>query len=74
VVNLKANEDTDSLIAGMPVLNVTEARTVIVNKRSLSPGFSGIPNPLFAKDNTSMLFGDAKESMQTLVNEYKSNR
>jgi len=74
VVNPKANEDTDSPIAGMPVLNVTEARTVIVNKRSLSPGFSGIPNPLFAKDNTSMLFGDAKESMQTLVNEYKSNR
>jgi len=74
VVNPKANEDTDSPIAGMPVLNVSEARTVIVNKRSLSPGFSGIPNPLFAKENTSMLFGDAKESMQALVNEYKGNR
>ena len=74
VVNPKANEDTDSPIAGMPVLNVAEAQTVIVNKRSLSPGFSGIPNPLFAKDNTSMLFGDAKESMQELVNEYKSGR
>jgi NAD(P) transhydrogenase subunit beta len=47
---------------------------VIVNKRSLSPGFSGIPNPLFARDNTSMLFGDAKESMQELVNAYKENR
>jgi len=71
VVNPKANTDSDSPIAGMPVLNVAEARQVIVNKRSLSPGFSGIPNPLFAKDNTSMLFGDAKQSMQDLVNDYK---
>jgi NAD(P) transhydrogenase subunit beta len=71
VVNPKANTDDSSPIAGMPVLNVGEAQTVIVNKRSLSPGFSGIPNPLFAADNTSMLFGDAKESMQSLVNEYK---
>jgi NAD(P) transhydrogenase subunit beta len=71
VVNPKANTDDSSPIAGMPVLNVGEAQTVIVNKRSLSPGFSGIPNPLFAADNTSMLFGDAKESMQALVNEYK---
>jgi NAD(P) transhydrogenase subunit beta len=74
VVNPSANEDTDSPIAGMPVLDVAEAQTVIVNKRSLSPGFSGIPNPLFARDNTSMLFGDAKESMQSLVNEYKESR
>jgi len=71
VVNPKANTDDSSPIAGMPVLNVAEAGTVVVNKRSLSPGFSGIPNPLFAKDNTSMLFGDAKQSMQSLVNEYK---
>jgi NAD(P) transhydrogenase subunit beta len=55
----------------MPILNVTEARHVVVNKRSLSPGFSGIANPLFARDNTSMLFGDAKASMQELVNQYK---
>lgn len=74
VVNPSANEDTDSPIAGMPVLDVAEAQTVIVNKRSLSPGFSDIPNPLFARDNTSMLFGDAKESMQSLVNEYKESR
>jgi NAD(P) transhydrogenase subunit beta len=74
VVNPMANEDSDSPIAGMPVLNVADAQTVIVNKRSLSPGFSGIPNPLFARDNTSMLFGDAKESMQALVNEYKEGR
>lgn len=71
VVNPLANEDESSPIQGMPVLNVEEARTVIVNKRSLSPGFSGIPNPLFAKDNTSMLFGDGKEMMQELVDEYK---
>jgi NAD(P) transhydrogenase subunit beta len=71
VVNPRANEEDDSPISGMPILNVTEARHVVVNKRSLSPGFSGIANPLFARDNTSMLFGDAKESMQELVNEYK---
>ena len=71
VVNPRANEEDGSPISGMPVLNVAEANTVIVNKRSLSPGFSGIPNPLFARDNTSMLFGDAKESMQELVNDYK---
>ena len=73
VVNPRANEDDDSPIAGMPILNVEDARHVVVNKRSLSPGFSGIANPLFARDNTSMLFGDAKESMQSLVNEYKES-
>jgi len=73
VVNPRANEDDSSPISGMPVLDVSEARTVIVNKRSLSPGFSGIANPLFADDKTSMLFGDAKESMQALVNNYKEN-
>jgi NAD(P) transhydrogenase subunit beta len=73
VVNPKANTDDSSPIAGMPVLNVSKAQSVIVNKRSLSPGFSGIPNPLFAQDNTSMLFGDAKQSMQDLLNEYKEN-
>lgn len=73
VVNPLANTDDSSPIAGMPVLNVSEARTVIVNKRSLSPGFSGIPNPLFANDNTYMLFGDAKETMQACVNGYKAN-
>jgi NAD(P) transhydrogenase subunit beta len=74
VVNPMANTDDSSPIAGMPVLNVGEARSVVVNKRSLSPGFSGIPNPLFAQDNTSMLFGDAKASMQELVNVYKESR
>ncbi|ESS10699.1 MAG: NAD/NADP transhydrogenase beta subunit [uncultured archaeon A07HR60] len=73
VVNPKANTDDSSPIAGMPVLNVDEAQSVVVNKRSLSPGFSGIPNPLFARNNTSMLFGDAKDSMQGLVNDYKES-
>jgi NAD(P) transhydrogenase subunit beta len=74
VVNPKANEDESSPISGMPVLNVGEAGTVVVNKRSLSPGFSGIPNPLFAQDNTVMLFGDGKATMQEVVGEYKENR
>ena len=74
VVNPLANTDDSSPIAGMPVLNVGEAGTVIVNKRSLSPGFSGIPNPLFAEDNTFMLFGDGKATMQAVVNEYKDSR
>jgi len=71
VVNPRANETDGSPISGMPVLNVGEAGTVIVNKRSLSTGFSGIANPLFAQDNTYMLFGDGKEMMQEAVNEYK---
>jgi len=71
VVNPKANTDSSSPIAGMPILEVSDAGTVIVNKRSLSTGFSGIPNPLFAEDNANMLFGDAKETMQELVNLYK---
>ena len=51
----------------MPVLNVEEAQTVIVLKRSMNPGFAGIENELFLKDNTMMLFGDAKKSVQELV-------
>jgi NAD(P) transhydrogenase subunit beta len=73
VVNPVANEDESSPIAGMPILEVDQARSVVVNKRSLSPGFSGIPNPLFARENTSMLFGDGKAMMQELVNVYKEN-
>ena len=73
VVNPSANTADSGPIAGMPVLNVGEARTVIVNKRSLSPGFSGVPNPLVAPDTTTLLFGDGKETMQELVNLYKEN-
>ena len=68
VVNPMARESDPSIpIAGMPILNVDEARSVVVIKRSLSPGFAGIPNPLFAADNTLMLFGDAKRVAQDLV-------
>jgi NAD(P) transhydrogenase subunit beta len=63
VVNPVAREDPESPIAGMPILDVDKSRTVVVIKRSLSPGFAGIPNPLFAADNTLMLFGDAKQAV-----------
>jgi NAD(P) transhydrogenase subunit beta len=67
VVNPSARTDPNSPIAGMPVIDVDKARTVIVVKRSLSPGFAGIPNPLFAAPNTLMLFGDGKKAMMDLV-------
>ena len=63
--------DPDSPIAGMPILNVHEAQTVIVVKRSLSPGFAGIPNPLFAADNCLMLFGDGKQVLIDLITALK---
>ncbi|MEL7368802.1 MAG: NAD(P)(+) transhydrogenase (Re/Si-specific) subunit beta [Myxococcota bacterium] len=63
VVNPVARTDPESPIAGMPILDVDKSRTVIVVKRSLSPGFAGIPNPLFAADNTLMLFGDGKKAL-----------
>ncbi|MFT4303340.1 MAG: NAD(P)(+) transhydrogenase (Re/Si-specific) subunit beta [Candidatus Woesearchaeota archaeon] len=71
VVNPAANEDKSSPIYGMPILNVHEAKTVIVVKRSLSPGFAGIKNPLFEKENALMLFEDAKEAMTKLNQELK---
>lgn len=73
VVNPSAREDDDSPIYGMPVINVDKARTVIVLKRSMGTGFAGIQNPLFFKDNTRMLFGDAKGSVQGLVAEFKND-
>lgn len=73
VVNPVANTDPTSPIAGMPILNVHEARTVIMIKRSLSPGFAGIPNPLFAADNCLMLFGDGKKALVDLVAALKEN-
>ena len=63
VVNPMARTDPDSPIAGMPILNVDKSRVVVVIKRSLSPGFAGIPNPLFAADNALMLFGDGREAI-----------
>ena len=70
VVN-PAARDPDSVIAGMPILDVDKARTVIVMKRSLSPGFAGIDNDLFYMENTLMFFGDAKDQMSELVREMR---
>ena len=67
VVNPAARDEPSSPIAGMPILEVDKAQTVIVIKRSLSPGFAGIPNKLFAADNTLMLFGDGREAVQELI-------
>jgi NAD(P) transhydrogenase subunit beta len=72
VVNPDARENPDSPIAGMPIIDVDKARTVIVMKRSLSPGFAGIPNPLFAADNALMYFGDGKKAVVDLVAEVKA--
>jgi NAD(P) transhydrogenase subunit beta len=66
-VNPIARFDPQSPIAGMPIINVDKARTVIVIKRSLSPGFAGIPNPLFANENTLMYFADGKKAVVDLI-------
>jgi proton-translocating NAD(P)+ transhydrogenase subunit beta len=71
VVNPAARDDEGSLIYGMPIIEVDRARSVIVMKRSMATGFAGIQNPLFFKENTRMLFGDAKATMQGLVAEFK---
>jgi NAD(P) transhydrogenase subunit beta len=70
VVNPVAREENNP-ISGMPILNVDQAKTVIMIKRSLSPGFAGIANPLFAADNTLMFFGDGRAKMEELVKAYK---
>lgn len=72
VVNPAAHNDPSSPIYGMPILNVLDAKHVIVNKRSMKPGYAGIENELFYNDKTSMLFGDAKEALTKLVSELKS--
>jgi NAD(P) transhydrogenase subunit beta len=71
VVNPAARNDKTSPIYGMPILNVDQAKQVIVMKRSMNPGFAGIENELFYGENTAMLFGDAKASLSKLVHEIK---
>ncbi|MQY30009.1 NAD(P)(+) transhydrogenase (Re/Si-specific) subunit beta [Nocardia aurantia] len=72
VTNPAAREDAASPIYGMPVLNVDQAKSVIVLKRSMNSGFAGIDNPLFYSDHTSMLFGDAKKSVGAVTEELKA--
>ncbi|RYZ17822.1 MAG: NAD(P)(+) transhydrogenase (Re/Si-specific) subunit beta, partial [Chitinophagaceae bacterium] len=72
VVNPAAKRDTASPIYGMPILEVEAAKTVIVNKRSMKPGYAGIENELFFEPKTSMLFGDAKKVLQDLIGEIKN--
>ncbi|MFT3981575.1 MAG: NAD(P)(+) transhydrogenase (Re/Si-specific) subunit beta [Ferruginibacter sp.] len=72
VVNPAAKNDPSSPIYGMPILEVEQAKTVIVNKRSMKPGYAGIENDLFFQPKTSMLFGDAKKVLQDLVAEVKA--
>ncbi|MBR9866073.1 MAG: NAD(P)(+) transhydrogenase (Re/Si-specific) subunit beta [Oceanospirillales bacterium] len=67
VTNPMAREDKGSPIYGMPILNVDQAKSVVIVKRSLSPGFAGLPNPLFAMDNAVMLFGDGKQAIMDLT-------
>jgi len=67
VVNPVARTDPNSPIAGMPIIEVDKCRTVVVIKRSLSPGFAGIPNPLFAMDHTLMFFNDGKKAFTELI-------
>ncbi len=71
VVNPAAREDENSPIYGMPIINVDQARTVFVLKRSMASGFAGVDNPLFFGENTRMLFGDAKASISAVVGEFK---
>ena len=66
-VNPAAMEEPGSPIAGMPVIEVWKAREVVVFKRSMATGYAGVQNPLFFKDNTQMLFGDAKDKVNEIV-------
>jgi NAD(P) transhydrogenase subunit beta len=72
VVNPAAEEDPSSPIAGMPILQVYKAKNIIVMKRGMGKGYAGIENKLFYNDKTRMLFGNAKESIQEIVNEIKN--
>jgi NAD(P) transhydrogenase subunit beta len=67
IVNPSAETDPDSPIAGMPVLQVWKARTVVVNKRGMATGYAGVDNPLFFNENTRMLFGDSKSAIEGVL-------
>ena len=71
VVNPLARTDEDSPIYGMPILDVDLAKQVIVIKRSMSPGYAGIANPLFVNDNAKMLFADAKEGLENIIKSFE---
>jgi NAD(P) transhydrogenase subunit beta len=71
VTNPAAREEEGSPIYGMPILDVDKAAQVIVLKRSMNTGFAGIDNPLFYKDNTALLFGDAKQSVADVLAQVK---
>ncbi len=73
VVNPAARESKDSPIYGMPIINVDQAKTVIVLKRSMASGFAGIDNNLFYKENTRMLFSDAKSGVEAIASEFKKS-
>ena len=72
VVNPSARDDASSSLYGMPIIEVDRAKIVVVFKRSMRPGFAGVQNPLFFKENTRMLFGDAKSSISGIIGEFKS--
>ena len=71
IVNPAAQEDPGSPIAGMPVLEVWKAKTAVVLKRSMATGYAGVDNPLFYKENTRMLFGDARDSIDGVLRRLK---
>jgi NAD(P) transhydrogenase subunit beta len=71
VVNPDARTDPNSPLAGMPIIDADNARTVVIVKRSLSPGFAKVPNPLFAADNALMLFGDGKKALVEILEALK---
>ena len=71
VVNPAARNDKTSPIYGMPILDVDKSRTVIINKRTMNPGFAGIQNELFGYENSIMVFGDAKDMLQQLLKDLK---
>ncbi|MEZ5351310.1 MAG: NAD(P)(+) transhydrogenase (Re/Si-specific) subunit beta [Bryobacteraceae bacterium] len=73
VVNPAARDDPSSPLYGMPIINVDQARTVFVSKRSMASGFAGVENPLFYFENVRMVFGDAKSTVQAIIAEFKSS-